>query len=400
MLSCVGYGLVINTPGLYFSTLTHELGITHAQAALPISIEYTAAAITSIIAGRLLSRFDSRIVLSFAVTICAATFMLCSSFTTIWQFCIAFAFLGAGYAIAIYLAPSVLLSNWFRARQGTVLGIALGLSGVGGAVFNPIVSNMITTWGWRQSYFITGMAIAILILPFTLLFLSFQPNPKRNEHAYGDTYQQRSHSLRNTGLHAQAAFRSRTFMLIIVAAFMLQLNSGLIQHISGYEVSRGMTLQQGAMVVTGIMIGAAVGKVMIGTLLDGFRAYFVIGAYAAIGVVGWLGLLLTREPILSVCFGVLGGIAQGLLLVGMPWLVRTCFGPKNYNLIFSRYAIFTSAASAIALTAHGVIYDMLGSYTPSLIISALAYVCSSIAACMAYHLRPIRVYSIQEGDVA
>lgn len=188
MLSCVGYGLVINTPGLYFSILTHELGITHAQAALPISIEYTAAAITSIIAGRLLSRFDSRIVLSFAVTICAATFMLCSSFTTIWQFCIAFAFLGAGYAIAIYLAPSVLLSNWFHARQGTVLGIALGLSGVGGAVFNPIVSNMITTWGWRQSYFITGMAIAILILPFTLLFLSFQPNPKHNEHAYGDTH--------------------------------------------------------------------------------------------------------------------------------------------------------------------------------------------------------------------
>ncbi|MBT1170077.1 MFS transporter [Bifidobacterium sp. SO4] len=396
MLSCIGYGLVINTPGLYFSTLAQELGITHAQVALPISIEYATAAVTSIFAGRLLSRFDSRVVLSLAVATCAAVFMLCSRFTAIWQFYVAFAFLGAGYAIAIYLAPSALLSNWFQARQGTVLGIALGLSGIGGAIFNPVVSTMITTWGWRRSYFITGMAVALLILPFSATFLTFRPDPAKGEQAYGASARQQASAPLRAGLSAKNAFRSRSFVLIILAAFMLQFNSGLIQHISGYEISQGMTLQQGATVVTGIMLGAAIGKVVIGMLLDGFRAYYVIAGYAAIGVTGWIGLLLAHTPTASVFFGVLGGIAQGLLLVSMPWLVRTCFGPRSYSLIFSRYAIFTSSASAIALTAHGAIYDMLGSYAPSLIVSALAYVLASIAACMAYHLRPIRIYTVTE----
>ena len=45
---------------------------------------------------------------------------------------------------ALTLSIPLLLGNWFQKYLGTVMGIALGLSAIGGTIFNPIISSVIT----------------------------------------------------------------------------------------------------------------------------------------------------------------------------------------------------------------------------------------------------------------
>lgn len=137
VLSLVGFGLIVNTPGLYFTVLGETLNVSRTQIALASSIMAIAGAVTMLFAGKVMKMLDSRILISVCIAGVAALFLAQSFFNAVWQFYISFALMGILYVIPISLAPSVLLANWFESKLGMVMGIALGLSGIGGTIFNP-----------------------------------------------------------------------------------------------------------------------------------------------------------------------------------------------------------------------------------------------------------------------
>ena len=144
-----------------------------------------AGAVTMLFAGKVMKMLDSRILISVCIAGVAALFLAQSFFNAVWQFYISFALMGILYVIPISLAPSVLLANWFESKLGMVMGIALGLSGIGGTIFNPVVSWFITNLGWQTSYRLTALILVICILPFSLLVFKFRPDEAKGEQAYG-----------------------------------------------------------------------------------------------------------------------------------------------------------------------------------------------------------------------
>ncbi|WEV75659.1 MFS transporter [Bifidobacterium sp. ESL0800] len=409
VLSLVGFGMVINTPGLYYAVLSHDLGVTRAQVALATTIMNGVGALTMLVAGRVMRRVDSRLLISGCVVVCSVVFFLGSYFTSLWQFYVAFVVLGVAYVIPVSLAPSVLLSNWFEEKVGMVMGIALGLSGIGGTIFNPIVSSWISDFGWRTSYRLTALVLAVCILPFSLLVLKFLPDASRGEYAYGhgrkvapvstaatstDSVSERkgAETAATTGdlegMSAHDAYRTLTFVLLAVISVLLQFTSGLVQHVSGYEQTRGLSLTQGALVVSGIMLGAALGKASIGMALDRFRVELVLAAYSLVGLAGWLLMMLIASPGPATVFGFLAGLGQGVVLVAVPWLVRRCFGPRDYAEIFSGVQVAGTMALALSATVHGAVFDMAGTYLPSLLSAVVFFAIAAVGMPAAYRLRP------------
>ncbi|KFJ07141.1 MFS transporter [Bifidobacterium tsurumiense] len=275
-----------------------------------------------------------------------------------------------------------------------VMGIALGLSGIGGTVFNPIVSSFITNLGWRTSYQITAAIIVICILPFSLLVFKFRPDSTKGEQAYGHvSHEAETNASTNgelPGIASSKAFRTPSFALLVVVSVLLQIVAGIVQHVSGYELSRGLTLSQGAMVVSGIMFGAFAGKSTIGILLDRVKTEVAILSYACIGLSGWALMSFASSPALATVSGFLAGLGQGVVLVALPWLIRSSFGQRDYSEILPIVSIFGGVASAIAVTAHGAVYDITGLYIPSPIGNVVLYVIAAVAAVMAYRLRPLK----------
>lgn len=265
VLSLVGFGLIVNTPGLYFTVLGETLNVSRTQIALASSIMAIAGAVTMLFAGKVMKMLDSRILISVCIAGVAALFLAQSFFNAVWQFYISFALMGILYIIPISLAPSVLLANWFESKLGMVMGIALGLSGIGGTIFNPVVSWFITNLGWQTSYRLTALILVICILPFSLLVFKFRPDEAKGEQAYGHIVSaavaddaQAAGEL--PGIESKKAYRTPTFVLLVLVSVLLQIVAALVQHVSSHEIAHGLTLEQGALVVSGIMFGAAIGK--------------------------------------------------------------------------------------------------------------------------------------------
>ncbi|MCI1936245.1 MAG: MFS transporter [Bifidobacteriaceae bacterium] len=408
LMSFVGYGLIVNTSGLYFTSLESEFGVARTAVSLPVTIRDLIGALALSVAGLLMKRINAKVMLSTSVVVCGLSFIACSFLNAIWQFDVMFALIGISMVVPVMIAPAVLLSSWFAKKLGMVMGIALGLSGIGGAVMNPIIAAIIKGWGWRSGYLVTGILLMVLILPFTLFVAKWNPDPARGEFAFGalvrpaGTRSSNAASAQNdsnpapasvslaanAGLDAKKAFRTPTFVFIVISMVLLQIVSGFVQHISSFEIARGLTLEQGAVVVTGIMIGAAVGKATIGMLLDKFRAEMVICSYVVVAVIGWIGVALIGVPAVAVVAGFLSGLGQGYLLVAIPWMIRQSFGPRDYSEILSIATMFSNATLALAVTIHGSIVDATGSYSASFILVVAVYVLATVLGLGAYRRRP------------
>ena len=76
------------------------------------------------------------------------------------------------------------MNNWFKAKVGTSLGIAMAFMGVGGAIFAQITGVLIESIGWRSTYIVLGVIVAILILPFSIFVIRSKPE-QLNMTAYG-----------------------------------------------------------------------------------------------------------------------------------------------------------------------------------------------------------------------
>lgn len=106
VLSLVGFGLIVNTPGLYFTVLGETLNVSRTQIALASSIMAIAGAVTMLFAGKVMKMLDSRILISMCIAGVAALFLAQSFFNAVWQFYISFALMGILYVIPISLAPA------------------------------------------------------------------------------------------------------------------------------------------------------------------------------------------------------------------------------------------------------------------------------------------------------
>lgn len=395
VLSLVGFGLIVNTPGLYFTVLGETLNVSRTQIALASSIMAIAGAVTMLFAGKVMKMLDSRILISMCIAGVAALFLAQSFFNAVWQFYISFALMGILYIIPISLAPSVLLANWFESKLGMVMGIALGLSGIGGTIFNPVVSWFITNLGWQTSYRLTALILVICILPFSLLVFKFRPDEAKGEQAYGHIVSaavaddaQAAGEL--PGIESKKAYRTPTFVLLVLVSVLLQIVAALVQHVSSHEIAHGLTLEQGALVVSGIMFGAAIGKATIGILLDYLKPELTIVIYSAIGLAGWGLMAVATTPTPAIAAGFMAGLGQGVVLVALPWVIRKSFGQRDYSEILSIVSMFGAVASAIAVTAHGAVFDAAGSYVPSLVGNMALYVVAAACMVIGFRMRPFK----------
>ncbi|MCC8104115.1 MAG: MFS transporter, partial [Clostridiales bacterium] len=273
-----------------------------------------------------------------------------------------------------------LLGNWFERKQGTVLGIVYALSGIGGAVFNALMGQVISRFGWRAAYGMEGVITLAALLPFTLFV--FRLKPGEGEYPYGMEKADVSKTERKmsldmgTGLTAGEARATTAFYLMIFANLALTVVSSLLQQISPHVSTLGYDITLSSLVMSAVMAGCAIGNVLLGQLLDRFPTMVILGIYVAFGIAGWLGMALTEEKVLLFASGILLGMAQAVFQVGIPYCVRKIFGGREYSGIYASIAFPASAAAIWTASLGGVIFDMAGSYRPVMFLLFLMYICA------------------------
>lgn len=374
-ISMIGFGLIVNTIGLFFGPISQEFHVGRASVALMTTLQNAAAAISLLFAGKVMKKVNLRWLLTACFSIIAISMLTLATAHSLTHFYIAWIIIGICQPIAITLSIPVLLSNWFNQKLGTVMGISLGLSAFGGTIFNPIIADIITKFGWRGGFIAEGLLIGLILMP---LAASIRPNPDEKHPAYGTTTKSESNSLLN-GITLKEALHQPVFYALAFAMLALQFVSGSVQHISGHITNLGISPVLAASVVSGVMIGAAVGKISIGYFLDKLSPILVLLVYSLLGILGWSGqIFLTNSTLLTISAFILG-LGQGVCLVALPYLIQKQFGEKDYSNILSVINMLGAFAMSLSVYLVGLFFDQTHSYNLGWTINVIAYILSFIA---------------------
>ncbi len=96
-------------------------------------------------------------------------------YTEPWQWWVSGIVFGLAGRIIFVMPAPILISNWFHTRKGIALGVAMSISGIGGAILSPEFTLFIQTFGRREAYLIAAVVMGDLVLPWTLFVFKLRP---------------------------------------------------------------------------------------------------------------------------------------------------------------------------------------------------------------------------------
>lgn len=380
--------IILTCFGIFITPVTQYFGVPKVSFSLVFSVICLTMMVALPITGRLLKKYSMRMILTIDTLLCGLAYGAMGLVQAVWQLYICGIVIGIGLPGLIFLAVPTLIGNWFSKRVGFFTGLCFAFTGIGGALFNPIGSTLIASGsdGWRMCYFIFAAIILACTLPFTFFVVRDKPSDlgllpmgsgeKNAEASVGtsastdtgtgaktDVVTVSAHAQSNfdNGISAHKALRMPSFFMIGAFYALITLNQQISQFFPSYAATFAATAPEiaaaGGLIAGAVMVGQAVGKVVLGALNDASEkiACFVGVLCGVIGLV-LLWLKITTLPVMLLG-AALFGVVYAMTTVETPILVRAVFGNKDYTVIYSRIAIVSSLMSAIALVVWSLIVD-------------------------------------------
>jgi predicted MFS family arabinose efflux permease len=256
------------------------------------------------------------------------------------------------------------ISAWFDRRRGLALGIAIAGIGVGAMIVPQITQAMITRIGWRGAFVGLGVLMFVIAFPVVALFIR-EPRPGEGEH-------RRQAVGIQPGLSVHEAVRTARFWLLCTTFFLVAVALlGFSGHIVPLLTDRG--LSPAAATATFGLLGLAtmMGRLVTGYLVDRIFAPYVVGAFWAAPVGGFM-LLMTGTGFLPAIGVFLVGFGLGAEADMLAFLNSRYMGQRAFGQLYGYFFMSFGLGGACGRFLDGYLFDRAGSYSPALIGSAVA----------------------------
>ena len=169
------YTIFVNCMSLFQPLIVSDLGVSLAQYNISNAISTVVSVIGSLVIGHVADKVSGRILGSLTVIATSAVLVGMSFVGELWQVYVLFAVSGCFAVASTRLLISLVTANWFTAKRGLAISIALSGSGFGGAILSPIVSSLIVSVGWRSTFLVLAAVCIVAALPITAY--SFRTKP-------------------------------------------------------------------------------------------------------------------------------------------------------------------------------------------------------------------------------
>jgi MFS family permease len=367
----VNVGLLFYSWGVFLTPLADAFG-GRARVAWAYSAMQAAAAVYGLVVGRLVDRHGARPVQIVGVLVFAAGYALMGRVDSLAHLYFVMAVPIALGSTCIGALPSNgAVARWFVRKRGLALGISTAGISAGGIVFAPAAQYLIEHVGWRRAYDVLAASVIVLVLPPVLAFMRRDPADlgllpdgaplpaagDRDEHmALIERELARS-------VPPAAVMRTRSFWLL-AAAFgltMAGLSSVLLNQVA-ILVDRGMPATHASWVLGATAAMGVVGKLGFGSLLDRFDQRRVAAMCFVLQAAGVVLLWQTRGAAALVCYVVLYGYAMGGNATLQASLVAEAFGRLHYGAVYGRLTPFVMLTQAIGIPLTSYLRDRMGSY--------------------------------------
>ncbi len=362
-------GAIMNSGGIFFVPVCDDLGFDRGALALYLTFYFIATTFTYPLVAKFLPRWDFRKFLTGCFLVIAATEAAMGCFTQLWQWYAAGVALGIAGALVFVVASTVLIENWFVARRGTALGIAMCGSGIGGVIF-PILGNaLIEAIGWRLAYPTIALIICALVLPWTMFVFRLHPSDLGLK-PYGA---ESSETLANThpqdvpsGMSSKQAIATLAFVCVFIYAGIEALFSGYNNHLPGFAESIGYSAAFGASILSVAQLGYTIATLVMGWITD--KIGVAASTYITLGItaLSLMGFIFFRSEAPLIISAFVFGMNSVIITISVPTLISDLFGKKDFAQILS-YSRMSGIIGCFGAAAVGACYDFTQSYIGSFV---------------------------------
>jgi len=356
--------------GVFFKPILKEFGWTRAMTAGAFSLCSFAQGLLGIVMGKLTDKFGPRIVMTLCGLFLGLGYLLMSQLRAFWQL-----YLFYGVTVGIGMGGSFVpltstVARWFIERRSTMTGIVLAGTGIGALIGPPVVSRLISGYGWRVSYVILGS----IILGLTVLcaqFIRRDPAQMRLK-AYGDGKEGEKVRRQDTKeLSFKEAVYTRQFWIVFSMIFTLGFCVfAIMVHIVPHAVELGISTISAANILATIGGASVVGKVFLGRAADriGNRQTFIIGFILLSAALFWV--LSAKGELILYLFAAVFGFAFGGCVTSESPMVAELFGLSSHGQILGVIAFSFLFGGAVGPFLLGYLFDVTGTYRWGFLVCA------------------------------
>ncbi len=374
MMQGAGLGLVSNCAGVFFSPVCDDLGFEMGKFTLFRTLFTMAQALTMPYVAKLFRQKDVRVIVSVATVIMGGINILQGTFTSLWQFYVFGIIQGCAAAFIGVIPAPILLGNWFYKNTGTAVGISAAFSGLVGMIGSSALGMLIPAYGWRTSYMIIGVAVMVLILPFSLFILRYKPEDK-GMLPYGadESYVAKADVKGAAKKEKFSDFAKQPIFYISLTAYACSIiSSYLNSFLPSCGLQAGLPMATAALLTSLALCGNMTTKLFLGKLCDSFGVIKIFIISILIAIAGH-ALIFVGSTAPMMAGALLYGITMPLSTVLMPLFCRLFWKGDTYASAYSYVSMFGMLISAPFNTLFGTMYDMTGNYNMT-ILSSTAFV--------------------------
>ena len=377
-------GIMTNVAGIFFTPIAEELGTDTASVNLTLTISNMAFAVAGIFSAKWIKPKNFRIaVIVFTLVFAGATALLsvCRSLAALY-------ILNALRGFASGMIGSVLVTSvigyWFLADTGFISSIALGCSGLAGALFNPLLEAVIQSAGWRAAYLAAAGAIMLLNLPAMVTPISYRPEDSGVEPVRNRTEEKAAAPVPPEPEKGKAS--AGILLAAMIAPALASMVCATPQLFKPLAVSYGLG-ETGVIMMSIVLIVNTAGKFLFGLMTDRMGVRLAILLYGAAIDIGILLLLLVRTSGAMLFGAGLMGLCYSIPTVGAVMICRELFSPEQYGRVFPKVNLSISAANALGYPVLGFIYDRTGKYDGALMLVFSLIILSVACVFLVYRLK-------------
>jgi len=369
--------------GPFFLPMAEDLGFSRSLLASIIGIGMLCYGLAMPLAGYLVGRLGTRVVLLLGTAIVFLSTAWTVTARTPVSFLLAFGVLmsfGLGFTSPVALTP--VISRWFTRQRGMALFFLSTGSMAGMAVLTPVLALAIARVGWQQTLLGFAVIFAVVTIP-AALFIIRDDAPAGTDllpAAAGSAPQMAPPAQASLGF--AAAVRTAPFLKIVFGLFACGFSMNLLgTHGVPMLMDHGFDAMTSSYGIGLIGLVAILGTLVLGRLSDhtarrnilgaiylvrglGFFALLVVGTHwelyiaAAIGGLVWAGSIATSSAMLADIYGVrLVGLMYGTAYLGhqvgamlSSWLGGWAFERFGTHWVaFGTAGVLLLAAAAVSM---------------------------------------------------
>ena len=338
---------------LFSGDIRAEFGLSHGGFGAVYSAATLASALCLVWLGRQIDRLDLRL---YSALICAGLTAACFAMAVVPASIIALGFAIfvlrlSGQGLMTHTAYTS-MTRYFDANRGKAASIATLGHSLGEGTFLPLGPVLIAAIGWRESWLVAGVGLAVILIPSILWLLKGH----RERHA---RFLERRMAASGDGELAERIW-SRRDVLRDLRFYLLLPNglatsfimTGLLFHQVHLVESKGWSMAWFASGYIGFSLATVAGSLLFGPLIDRFSATRMLPIYQVPLAAGLLMLAFSNNPYVALLFLITCGFTSGarMAVTGAIW--AEIYGVAHLGAIkalWTALMVFASAASPVLL---------------------------------------------------